>query len=195
LPDIMVKCDACHGARYNPQTLEIKYKGKSIADVLAMSVEEALEFFKAIPRIAQKLQTLNDVGLGYITLGQNATTLSGGEAQRIKLAKELSKTDTGKTLYILDEPTTGLHFADVDRLVKVLQHLTDLGNSVLVIEHNLDVLKNCDYLIDMGPEGGAKGGKIVAQGSPQELAKNHKQTGSYTGAFLAKLDDLPKKEK
>ena len=195
LPDILVKCDACHGARYNPQTLEIKYKGKSIADVLDMSVEEALAFFKPIPRIAQKLQTLYDVGLGYITLGQNAVTLSGGEAQRVKLAKELSRSDTGKTLYILDEPTTGLHFADVDRLVKVLQHLTGLRNSVLVIEHNLDVLKNCDYLIDMGPEGGDKGGKIVASGSPEELAKTHKKTGSYTGSFLAKLDDLPKKEK
>jgi excinuclease ABC subunit A len=195
LPDILVKCDACHGARYNPQTLEIKYKGKSIADVLSMSVEEALAFFKPIPRIAQKLQTLDDVGLGYITLGQNAVTLSGGEAQRIKLAKELSRSDTGSTLYILDEPTTGLHFADVDRLVKVLQHLTDLGNSVLVIEHNLDVLKNCDYIIDMGPEGGDKGGKIVAFGSPQELAKEYKKTGSYTGSFLAKLKDLPVKGK
>ena len=195
LPDIMVKCDACHGARYNPQTLEIKYKSKSIADVLAMSVEEALAFFKPIPRIAQKLQTLDDVGLGYITLGQNAVTLSGGEAQRIKLAKELSKTDTGSTLYILDEPTTGLHFADVDRLVKVLQHLTDLGNSVLVIEHNLDVLKNCDYIIDMGPEGGDKGGRVIAEGSPIHLAKTHKKTGSYTGAFLAKLGDLPKQDK
>jgi excinuclease ABC subunit A len=160
-----------------------------------MSVEEALAFFKPIPRIAQKLQTLDDVGLGYITLGQNAVTLSGGEAQRIKLAKELSRSDTGSTLYILDEPTTGLHFADVDRLVKVLQHLTDLGNSVLVIEHNLDVLKNCDYIIDMGPEGGDKGGKIVAFGSPQELAKEYKKTGSYTGSFLAKLKDLPVKGK
>ncbi|NLC28333.1 MAG: excinuclease ABC subunit UvrA [Campylobacteraceae bacterium] len=195
LPDILVKCDSCKGARYNPQTLEINYKGKSIADVLGMSVEEALDFFRPIPRIAQKLQTLFDVGLGYITLGQNAVTLSGGEAQRIKLAKELSRADTGNTLYILDEPTTGLHFADVDRLVKVLQHLTSLGNSVIVIEHNLDVLKNCDYLIDMGPEGGDKGGKIVSEGSPQKVADTHTKTKSYTGSFLAKMSDLPRKEK
>ncbi len=186
LPDIQVKCDACYGQRYNAQTLEILYKGKSIADVLNMSVDEALEFFKAVPKLYQKLTTLHEVGLGYITLGQNATTLSGGEAQRIKLSKELSKNDTGKTLYILDEPTTGLHFADVDRLVKVLQHLTDLGNSVLVIEHNLDVIKNADYIIDMGPEGGSKGGKIIAKGSPQQLAKTYQKTGSYTGEFLAK---------
>ena len=184
LPDIQVECDTCFGQRYNAQTLEILYKGKSIADVLNMSVDEALEFFKSVPKLYQKLTTLHEVGLGYITLGQNATTLSGGEAQRIKLSKELSKTDTGNTLYILDEPTTGLHFADVDRLVGVLQHLTDLGNSVLVIEHNLDVIKNADYIIDMGPEGGIKGGKIIAEGTPQELAKDHKKTGSYTGAFL-----------
>lgn len=186
LPDVMVKCDSCQGKRYNPQTLEIKYKGANISDVLNMSVDEALEFFKAIPKMYQKLKTLQDVGLGYITLGQNAVTLSGGEAQRIKLAKELSRSDTGQTLYILDEPTTGLHFADVDRLTKVLHHLTELGNSVLVIEHNLDVLKNCDYIIDMGPEGGDKGGKIVATGSPKNLAKNYKKTKSYTGEFLAK---------
>jgi excinuclease ABC subunit A len=195
LPDIMVKCDACHGARYNPQTLEIKYKSKSISDVLHMSVEEALAFFKAIPKIAQKLQTLYDVGLGYITLGQNAVTLSGGEAQRIKLAKELSRSDTGQTLYILDEPTTGLHFADVDRLVKVLHHLTDLGNSVLVIEHNLDVIRNCDYVIDLGPEGGDKGGKLVAEGTPAYLAKTHAKSGSYTGKFLAKMLNAPKEKK
>ncbi len=186
LPDIQVECDACHGQRYNAQTLEILYKGKSIADVLAMSVDEALEFFKAVPKLFSKLRTLQEVGLGYITLGQNATTLSGGEAQRIKLSKELSKNETGKTLYILDEPTTGLHFADVDRLVKVLQHLTDLGNSVLVIEHNLDVIKNADYVIDMGPEGGVKGGLIIAEGTPKEIAKDYKKTGSYTGEFLAK---------
>ena len=186
LPDIQVECDACHGKRYNAQTLEILYKGKSISDVLDMSVDEALEFFKAVPKLYQKLTTLHEVGLGYITLGQNATTLSGGEAQRIKLSKELSKNETGKTLYILDEPTTGLHFADVDRLVGVLQHLTDLGNSVLVIEHNLDVIKNADYIIDMGPEGGVKGGKIIAEGSPQKVAKDHQKTGSYTGEFLAK---------
>ncbi|BCD61920.1 excinuclease ABC subunit A [Nitratiruptor sp. YY08-26] len=186
LPDIMIKCDACKGRRYNEQTLEVTYKGKNIADVLAMSVDEALEFFKAIPKIQRKLQTLQDVGLGYITLGQNAVTLSGGEAQRIKLAKELSKKDTGNTLYILDEPTTGLHFADVDRLVKVLHSLVELGNSVIVIEHNLDVIKNADYIIDMGPEGGSKGGKVIAQGTPEEVARNAKESSSYTGEFLAK---------
>ena len=186
LPDIMVKCDSCKGARYNPQTLEIKYKSKSISDVLGMSVDEASEFFQAIPKINQKLQTLSDVGLGYITLGQNAVTLSGGEAQRIKLGKELSKRDTGNTLYILDEPTTGLHFADVDRLTKVLHHLTDLGNSVLVIEHNMDIIKNCDYLIDMGPEGGSYGGKIVDVGTPFHVATNYKKSGSYTGKYLAR---------
>ena len=186
LPDIMIKCDACKGRRYNEQTLEVTYKGKNIADVLAMSVDEALEFFKNIPKISKKLKTLQDVGLGYITLGQNAVTLSGGEAQRIKLAKELGKRDTGKTLYILDEPTTGLHFADVDRLVKVLHHLVELGNSVIVIEHNLDVIKNSDYVIDMGPEGGSKGGKIIATGTPEELAKEHTKTKSFTGEFLAK---------
>ncbi len=186
LPDIQVKCDACGGKRYNAQTLEVLYKGKNISEVLNMSVDEAMEFFKAVPKINQKLKTLQDVGLGYITLGQNATTLSGGEAQRIKLAKELSKTDTGNTLYILDEPTTGLHFADVDRLVKVLHHLTDLGNSVLVIEHNLDIVKNADFVIDMGPEGGSKGGLIVDSGTVEEVAKNAKKSGSYTGAFLAK---------
>ncbi len=185
LPDIQIKCDACHGQRYNAQTLEIHYKGKSIADVLNMSIDEASEFFKSVPKIAQKLNTLKDVGLGYITLGQNAITLSGGEAQRIKLAKELSKKDTGKTLYILDEPTTGLHFADVDRLTKVLQHLCDLKNSVLVIEHNMDIIKNADYIIDMGLEGGSKGGKIVDAGTPQEVAKRYKETKSYTGKFLA----------
>lgn len=186
LPDIMVKCDACKGAKYNPQTLEITYKGKNIADVLAMSVDYALEFFAKVPKIAQRLQTLQDVGLGYITLGQNAVTLSGGEAQRIKLSKELSRKDTGKTLYVLDEPTTGLHFADVDRLTKVLHHLVDLGNSVIVIEHNLDMIKNADYIIDMGPEGGYGGGKIVDSGSVLEVSKNHLKSGSYTGAFLSK---------
>lgn len=185
LPDIMVKCDSCKGHRYNAQTLEIKYKGKSISDVLSMSVDEAFEFFKAIPKIHQKVQTLVDVGLGYITLGQNAVTLSGGEAQRIKLAKELSKKDTGNTLYVLDEPTTGLHFADVDRLVKVLHHLTDMGNSVLVIEHNMDVIKNADYMIDMGPDGGSYGGRIIAVGTPLEVAEAAEKSGSYTGKFLA----------
>ena len=186
LPDIMVKCDDCQGQRYNAQTLEILYKGKSISDVLNMSVDEAVEFFVKIPKIHAKLQTLSDVGLGYITLGQNAVTLSGGEAQRIKLSKELSKKDTGNTLYILDEPTTGLHFADVDRLTKVLHHLVDLGNSVLVIEHNLDVVKNSDWVIDMGPEGGNKGGLLVDEGTPEHLAANHKKSGSHTGYYLAK---------
>lgn len=186
LPDVMVECDACNGTRYNAQTREVLYKGKSISDVLAMSVAEAATFFKAIPAIAVKLKTLKDVGLDYITLGQNATTLSGGEAQRIKLSKELSRKDTGQTLYILDEPTTGLHFADVDRLTSVLHHLVDLGNSVVVIEHNLDMIKNADYIIDMGPEGGNKGGLIIAEGSPEVLAKAYKKTGSYTGEYLAK---------
>lgn len=186
LPDIMVKCDACQGHRYNAQTLEIMYRGKNISDVLNMSVDEALEFFAKVPKLYAKLQTLSDVGLGYITLGQNAITLSGGEAQRIKLSKELSKKDTGSTLYVLDEPTTGLHFADVDRLTKVLHHLVELGNSVLVIEHNLDVIKNSDWVIDIGPEGGSKGGKVVDIGTPEFLAKNHKKSGSYTGYYLDK---------
>ncbi|WP_368029175.1 excinuclease ABC subunit UvrA [Arcobacter sp. s6] len=186
LPDIMVKCDDCHGKRYNAQTLEILYKGKNISDVLNMSVDEALEFFAKVPKLNAKLQTLSDVGLGYITLGQNAVTLSGGEAQRIKLSKELSKKDTGNTLYVLDEPTTGLHFADVDRLTKVLHHLVDLGNSVLVIEHNLDVIKNSDWVIDMGPEGGNKGGMLVDEGTPEQLAANHKVSGSHTGYYLDK---------
>ncbi len=186
LPDIMVKCDSCRGKRYNSQSLEVEYKGKSIADVLAMSVEEALKFFDPIPKIKMKLQTLYDVGLGYITLGQNAVTLSGGEAQRIKLSKELSKKDTGNTLYILDEPTTGLHFHDVNRLTKVLHHFVELGNSVLVIEHNLDMVKNADYIIDMGPEGGAKGGKIIAVGDPETVASEHAKSGSYTGEYLKK---------
>ena len=190
LPDVLVSCDTCDGTRYNAQTREVLYKGKSIADVLAMSVGEALEFFRAIPMIAVKLKTLTDVGLDYITLGQNATTLSGGEAQRIKLSKELSRKDTGKTLYILDEPTTGLHFADVDRLTGVLHHLVELGNSVVVIEHNLDMVKNADYIIDMGPEGGNKGGLIIATGSPESLAENHKETGSYTGEYLVKELEL-----
>lgn len=186
LPDIMVKCDSCKGQRYNNQTLEVLYKGKTISDVLNMSVDEAFEFFAPIPKIHQKLKTLVDVGLGYITLGQNATTLSGGEAQRIKLSKELSKKDTGKTLYILDEPTTGLHFADVDRLTNVLHKFVELGNSVLIIEHNLDMVKNADYIIDMGPEGGSGGGEIIATGTPEELAKNYKETKSYTGEYLKK---------
>ncbi len=186
LPDILVKCDSCKGRRYNEQSLEVEYKGKNIADVLAMSVEEALAFFAPIPKIKAKMQTLYDVGLGYITLGQNAVTLSGGEAQRIKLSKELSRRDTGRTLYILDEPTTGLHFDDVNRLTKVLHHFVELGNTVLVIEHNLDMVKNADYIIDMGPEGGSGGGEIIAVGSPETLAKQHEKTGSYTGQYLVK---------
>jgi len=186
LPDIMVKCDTCHGKRYNQQTLEVFYKGKTIADVLAMSVDEAYEFFQAIPKINLKMKTLVDVGLGYITLGQNAVTLSGGEAQRIKLSKELSRKDTGKTLYILDEPTTGLHFADVDRLTNVLHKFVELGNSMLIIEHNLDMIKNADWVIDMGPEGGSGGGLIIAEGTPEDLADNYEKTGSYTGEYLKK---------
>ncbi len=186
LPDIMVKCDSCKGARYNAQTLEIRYKGKNISDVLEMSVDEATSFFKAIPKIYQKLKTLQDVGLGYIKLGQNATTLSGGEAQRIKLSKELGKNATGNTLYILDEPTTGLHFADIDKLCKVLHHLVELGNSVIVIEHNMDIIKNSDYIIDMGYEGGSKGGLVIATGSVDKIVKELDKTKSYTAKFLKK---------
>lgn len=169
------------GKRYNRETLEVKYKGKNISDVLEMTVEEALEFFTNIPRIKQKIQTLYDVGLGYIKLGQPSTTLSGGEAQRIKLATELSKKSTGKTLYILDEPTTGLHIDDVHRLVDILQRLVDTGNTVIVIEHNLDLIKTCDHIIDLGPEGGDKGGEIIAIGTPEKICKNDR---SYTGKFL-----------
>ena len=183
LPDIYVPCEVCKGKRYNKETLEVKYKGKTISDVLDMTVEEALEFFKNIPRIKDKIQTLYDVGLGYIKLGQPSTTLSGGEAQRIKLATELSKRATGKTLYILDEPTTGLHIADVHRLVDILQRLVDTGNSIIVIEHNLDLIKTADYIIDLGPEGGDGGGEIVAVGSPEQIVKNDR---SYTGKFLKK---------
>ena len=181
LSDIYVPCEVCKGKRYNKETLEVKYKGKSIADVLDMTVDEALEFFDKIPKIKQKIKTLSEVGLGYIKLGQSATTLSGGEAQRIKLATELSKKSTGKTLYILDEPTTGLHIADVDRLISILQKLVDSGNSVVVIEHNLDLIKTADYIIDLGPEGGDKGGEIIAIGTPEQIVKNEK---SWTGRFL-----------
>jgi len=184
LADVYVPCEVCKGARYNRETLEVKYKGKSIYDVLEMTVEEALEFFGSIPKIKRKLQTLYDVGLGYIKLGQSATTLSGGEAQRVKLSTELSKRSTGKTVYILDEPTTGLHSADVHKLIEVLQKLVDGGNTVIVIEHNLDVIKTADYIIDLGPEGGDKGGKIVACGTPEEVAKCKK---SYTGQYLKKI--------
>jgi excinuclease ABC subunit A len=184
LPDVYVPCEQCHGKRYNRETLQVRFKGKTIADVLEMPVEEALEFFQHIPKIKRRLETLNDVGLGYIRLGQPATTLSGGEAQRVKLATELSKVATGRTLYILDEPTTGLHFADVERLLHVLHRLTEQGNSVVVIEHNLDVIKTADRIIDMGPEGGDEGGTVVAQGTPEEVAGT---PGSYTGEFLADL--------
>ena len=183
LPDIYVPCEVCKGKRYNRETLEVKYKGKTISDVLDMTVEEALTFFENVPKIKQKIKTLNDVGLGYIKLGQPSTTLSGGEAQRVKLATELSKKATGKTLYILDEPTTGLHIADVHRLVDILQRLVDTGNSIIVIEHNLDLIKTADHIIDLGPEGGDNGGQVVAVGTPEQVVKNEK---SYTGKFLKK---------
>ena len=183
LPDIYVPCEVCKGKRYNHETLEVKYKGKTIADVLDMTVEEALEFFANIPKIKQKIQTLYDVGLGYIKLGQPSTTLSGGEAQRVKLATELSKRATGKTLYILDEPTTGLHIADVHKLVNILQRLVDTGNTIIVIEHNLDLIKTSDYIIDLGPEGGEAGGQIIAEGTPEEVTEIKE---SYTGRFLKK---------
>ena len=189
LPDVYVPCEQCHGRRYNRETLEVRFKGKSIADVLEMSVEEAVEFFAHIPKIHRRLQTLHDVGLDYIRLGQPATTLSGGEAQRVKLATELSKVATGDTLYILDEPTTGLHFADVERLLEVLDRLVDAGNTVVVIEHNLDVIKTADWIIDLGPEGGDAGGEIVATGTPEEVAAS---TASYTGSFLRELVDAAK---
>ncbi len=184
LPDIFVPCEVCHGSRYNRETLEVKYKGKSIYDVLEMTIEEAVDFFSAIPKIRKKLNTLYEVGLGYVKLGQSATTLSGGEAQRVKLATELARPSTGKTIYILDEPTTGLHTADVHRLIDVLQRLVDSGNTVLVIEHNLDVIKTADYIVDLGPDGGDKGGMIVAEGTPEEIAKSNE---SYTGQYLKKL--------
>jgi len=184
LPDVYVPCDVCHGMRYNRETLEVNYKSQNIAQILNMTVEEAAAFFSAVPSIARKLQTLLDVGLSYIRLGQSATTLSGGEAQRVKLALELSKRDTGRTLYILDEPTTGLHFADIDLLLKVLHQLRDAGNTIVVIEHNLDVIKTADWLIDMGPEGGAGGGTVVGEGTPEQLAKNKT---SFTGKYLARL--------
>ncbi len=184
LPDIYVPCEVCGGMRYNRETLEVKYKGKSIYDVLEMTVEEGLEFFSSIPKIQRKLQTLFDVGLGYVKIGQPATTLSGGEAQRVKLATELSKRATGKTIYILDEPTTGLHTHDVAKLIEILQKLTDGGNTVVVIEHNLDVIKTADHIIDLGPEGGDKGGYVIAEGTPEEIAKNKR---SYTGKYLKKL--------
>ena len=184
LSDVYVKCDECNGKRYNSETLGVMYKGKNIADILEMTVEEALDFFENIPTIKRKLETVMDVGLGYIKLGQSSTTLSGGEAQRVKLASELSKRGTGKTLYILDEPTTGLHFADVQKLLDVLNRLANVGNTVIVIEHNMDVIKNSDWIIDLGPEGGDDGGHIVTVGTPEQVANFPK---SYTGKYLKKL--------
>jgi excinuclease ABC subunit A len=181
LPDVYVPCDICQGKRYNRETLEIQFKGKNIHEVLSMTVEQAHQFFNAIPAVEKKLRTLIEVGLGYITLGQNATTLSGGEAQRVKLALELSKRDTGRTLYILDEPTTGLHFADIQLLLDVIHKLRDAGNTIVIIEHNLDVIKTADWVIDLGPEGGDGGGEIIAEGTPEEVANNKK---SYTGKYL-----------
>ncbi len=182
LPDVYVTCDLCQGARYNRETLDIRYKGLSIAEVLGLSVEDARRLFDPVPAVASKLQTLIDVGLAYIKLGQNATTLSGGEAQRIKLARELSRRDTGSTLYVLDEPTTGLHFHDIEQLLSVLQRLCERGNTVIVIEHNLDVIKTADWVVDLGPEGGEGGGEVVATGTPEEVAAHPR---SYTGRFLA----------
>jgi excinuclease ABC subunit A len=184
LPDVYVPCETCGGKRYNRETLEVRFKGKSISDVLEMPVEEALAFFAKIPKIRRRLQTLHDVGLDYIKLGQPATTLSGGEAQRVKLSSELSKIATGRTLYILDEPTTGLHFADIEKLLEVLQRLVDAGNTVLVIEHNLDVIKQADWLVDLGPEGGEAGGEVIAAGTPEQVAEVEE---SSTGKFLREL--------
>ena len=192
LPDVYVPCEVCGGKRYNRETLEVKYKGKSIYDVLNMTVEEALSFFENVPSIRRKIETLYDVGLSYIRLGQPSTTLSGGEAQRIKLATELSRRSTGKTIYILDEPTTGLHFADVHKLTEILGRLTQDGNTVVVIEHNLDVIKTADYIIDIGPEGGDKGGTVIAKGTPEEVAEN---PISYTGHYIKRELTLKKSEK
>jgi len=183
LADIYVPCDVCHGKRYNRETLEVRYKGRNIHEVLEMMVGEAAEFFAAVPAIQRKLQMLLDVGLGYLRLGQSATTLSGGEAQRVKLSLELSKRDTGRTLYILDEPTTGLHFHDIQLLLNVLHRLRDAGNTVVVIEHNIDVIKTADWIVDLGPEGGDGGGRIVAEGTPEQVAAN---PSSYTGRYLQK---------
>jgi excinuclease ABC subunit A len=183
LPDVYVHCEKCNGKRYNRETLEIRYKGKSISNVLDMTVDEAVEFFKNVPYIYRKIKVLQDVGLGYITLGQSAVTLSGGEAQRVKLSTELGKRDTGKTFYILDEPTTGLHFQDIQHLADVLNKLVDRGNTVLVIEHNMDVIKIADHIIDLGPEGGDEGGRILFEGTPEDLIKNKE---SYTAKFLNK---------
>jgi excinuclease ABC subunit A len=184
LPDVYVSCETCHGARYNRETLQVKYKGKSISEVLEMPIEEAATFFEAISSISRYLTTLVDVGLGYVRLGQSATTLSGGEAQRVKLATELQRRSTGRTVYVLDEPTTGLHFEDVRKLLLVLNSLVEKGNTVIVIEHNLDVIKSADWLIDLGPEGGFRGGALVAEGTPEQVAKNK---ASFTGTFLKEI--------
>jgi excinuclease ABC subunit A len=192
LSDVYVTCEACRGQRYNKETLEVRYKGKNIYEVLDMTVEEALGFFADLPKLNRKIQTLFDVGLGYIKLGQAATTLSGGEGQRVKLSTELARRGTGKTIYILDEPTTGLHTADVHKLIEMLMRLCENGNTVLVIEHNLDVIKTADYIIDMGPEGGEGGGTVIATGTPEEVAKCKK---SYTGQFLAKILESSQKKK
>jgi len=186
MPDIYVTCDVCHGTRFNRETLQVRYKGKNIAEVLDMTVTEAMAFFKDIPPIARKLQTLEEVGLGYIRLGQPATTLSGGEAQRVKLSRELSKRATGRTIYVLDEPSVGLHHADVDKLIHVLNKLVDDGNTVVVIEHHLDIIKVADWIIDLGPEGGEGGGRIVAEGTPEQIAEVPE---SYTGQFLRRVLD------
>ena len=189
LPDVYVPCDTCHGKRFNRETLDIRYKGKNISEVLKLTVEDALELFRNVPMVAHKLETLMAVGLGYIELGQNATTLSGGEAQRVKLAKELSKRATGSTLYVLDEPTTGLHFHDIAQLLEVLYKLRDQGNTIVIIEHNLDVIKTADWIVDLGPEGGAGGGELIAAGTPEEIAAEPR---SYTGQSLrAALPKLP----
>ncbi|HJP69635.1 MAG TPA: excinuclease ABC subunit A, partial [Sphingomicrobium sp.] len=203
LPDVYVTCDVCHGARYNRETLEVKFKGKSIADVLDMTVEDAADFFKAVPGIRDKMEMLKEVGLGYVKVGQPATTLSGGEAQRVKLSKELSRRATGKTLYILDEPTTGLHFEDVRKLLEVLHRLADQGNTVVVIEHNLDVIKTADWVIDLGPGGGVNGGRIIVEGPPEAIAKESQSaTGQYLKPMLERasvkpvlVDVAPKKAK
>ena len=184
LPDVFIQCDVCNGKRFNRETLDVMYKGKNINDVLNMSIEEACSFFQGIPHISRKLETLKSVGLGYIQLGQNALTLSGGEAQRVKLANELARVSTGKTLYIMDEPTTGLHFADVKLLMNVIQRLVDQGNTVLMIEHNLDVICQADWIIDIGPEGGFRGGTIIAEGTPEDVSKN---SVSYTGKFIKEM--------
>ena len=186
LPDVYVPCEVCHGARYNRETLEVRYKDKNIADVLDMTIEEACDFFSNMPKIYRKIKTLKDVGLGYLKLGQPSTTLSGGEAQRVKLATELSKRATGRTIYVLDEPTTGLHADDVNRLIQMLEMLCENGNTVLVIEHNLDVIKCADHIIDLGPEGGVRGGTVVATGTPEEVAAN---PNSFTGMYLKKVLD------